>query len=56
MTQHNRVERLLTLLPWLLNNPESTTSEIALKFGVTENQLLQDLDLRLLDQANTVEI
>ena len=45
MIQHNRVERLLTLLPWLLNNPESTTSEIALKFGVTENQLLQDLAL-----------
>ena len=45
MIQHNRVERLLTLLPWLLNNPESTTSEIALKFGITENQLLRDLAL-----------
>lgn len=40
-----RLERLLTLVPWLLSRPGITVEEAARGLGVTEEQLRADLDL-----------
>lgn len=41
----SRLERLLTMVPWLLRNPGVQLSDAAQRFGVTEAQFRKDLDL-----------
>jgi predicted DNA-binding transcriptional regulator YafY len=41
----DRVDRLVALLPWLAANPDSSVSEVATRFEVTEKQILSDIML-----------
>lgn len=41
----DRLPRLLTLVPWLLANPDTPIEQAAAEFGVTAEQLRADLDL-----------
>lgn len=44
-TASTRLARLLGLVPWLLANPGVSVTEAAAHFGVTDEQLVADLDL-----------
>ncbi len=44
----HEVERILALVPWLAAHPESPKTEIAARFGITEEQLESDLLLVLM--------
>lgn len=58
MTQHAedeisiRIGRLVFLLPWLAANPDATAEEAASRFGVTEQQLMQDVLLLTMTGPN----
>lgn len=40
-----RLERLLTMVPWLLEHPGVTIDEVSERFGVARKELTQDLDI-----------
>lgn len=40
-----RLERLLTIVPWLLEHPGADIAEVSERLGVPREQLLKDLDL-----------
>lgn len=40
-----RLERLLTMVPWLLENPGVTIDEVSERFGVARDELADDLDI-----------
>jgi proteasome accessory factor C len=40
-----RLERLLTMVPWLLDNPGVTLAEVSERFAVPREQLAEDLDI-----------
>jgi predicted DNA-binding transcriptional regulator YafY len=44
-TTLQRLERLLTLVPWLLEHPGADVDAVATAFGVDREELLADLDL-----------
>jgi proteasome accessory factor C len=44
----HEVQRILALVPWIVAHPGSTRGEIAQRFGVTEEQVENDLDLVLM--------
>jgi proteasome accessory factor C len=44
----HEVQRILALVPWVIAHPGSTKAEIADRFGVSEQQLADDLDLVLM--------
>lgn len=44
-TATQRVQRLLSMVPWLLQHPGVSVAEAAAEFGVTEQQIDEDLSL-----------
>ena len=40
-----RLERLLTMVPWLLEHPGVTIDEVSERFGVARDELAEDLDI-----------
>ncbi len=40
-----RLERILTMVPWLLDNPGVSVDEVTARFGVPRAQLVDDLDV-----------
>jgi proteasome accessory factor C len=44
----HEVQRILALVPWIVAHPGKTKAEIADRFGVTKQQLDEDLDLALM--------
>lgn len=40
-----RLERILTMVPWLLEHPGVPVDEVAERFGVSRRELAQDLDI-----------
>lgn len=44
-TAADRVERILSVLPWIVETPGSTVEEICNRFGLQESELRSDLDL-----------
>src|SRR5262249_22101373 len=42
------VQRILALVPWIVAHPGSTKSDLARRFGITEEQLDDDLALALM--------
>ncbi len=40
-----RLERILVVVPWLLENPGATVDELTERFGLTRGQLAADLDV-----------
>jgi len=40
-----RLERILVVVPWLLQNPGATVREVTKRFGMTREELTQDLDV-----------
>ncbi|HYY81438.1 MAG TPA: WYL domain-containing protein [Actinomycetes bacterium] len=41
----SRLQRLLALVPWVLDHPEATTDEVCERFGMTRETLVADLEL-----------
>jgi len=41
----NRIKQLLSIIPWILANPGRTVTEIANRFGLTKDQLFDDLSV-----------
>ena len=41
----DRVRRLLVLLPWLMERREVAVAEVAAKFGLSEAEVVRDLEL-----------
>src|SRR5688500_5996404 len=41
----HRLERILTMVPWLLENPGVTLDEISERFGAPREELTSDLDI-----------
>ncbi len=44
-TASERVERILSVLPWIVEEPDTTVEQVCGRFGVTEGDLRSDLDL-----------
>jgi proteasome accessory factor C len=44
----HEVQRILALVPWIVAHPGSTKAELAARFGITEAQVDEDLDLVLM--------
>lgn len=42
---HERIKKLLSIIPWIVANPGSSVSSIADRFGLTEKELLDDLSI-----------
>ncbi len=40
-----RLERILTMVPWLLDNPGVSVDEVSERFGVSRDELADDLDV-----------
>jgi predicted DNA-binding transcriptional regulator YafY len=40
-----RLERVLVMVPWLLEHPGVTVDEVAARFGTTREEVLEDLDV-----------
>ncbi|MDX6274792.1 MAG: proteasome accessory factor, partial [Frankiales bacterium] len=45
MSASNRLARLLAMLPWLTAHPGVTWADAAQEFGISESQLVDDLQL-----------
>lgn len=45
MQVHERLRRLLAILPWLAERGEATIEEVARRFGMSEQQVVADLEL-----------
>lgn len=41
----DRLERILAMVPWLLDHPGSTVAEVSARFGITGEELAADLDV-----------
>ena len=44
-TASERVERILSILPWIVEVPGTTVTEVCDRFGMSERDLRADLDL-----------
>ncbi|MEI7886768.1 MAG: WYL domain-containing protein [Actinomycetes bacterium] len=44
-TASDRVERILSILPWIIQNPGTPVVELSRRFGLSEEDLRKDLDL-----------
>ncbi len=44
----HEIQRILALVPWLVANPGSLRTDVAQRFGISSEQLDQDLDLMLM--------
>lgn len=44
-TASERVERILSVLPWIVEEPGTTVDEVCSRFGMSERDLRSDLDL-----------
>lgn len=44
-TASERVERILSVLPWIVEEPDTTVQQVCERFGMTERDLRADLDL-----------
>jgi proteasome accessory factor C len=44
-TASERVERILSVLPWIVESQGSTVTDVCERFGLTESELTSDLDL-----------
>jgi proteasome accessory factor C len=44
----SEVQRILALVPWIVAHPGTTKAELAQRFGITEQQVSDDLDLVLM--------
>ena len=42
---HDRLRRLLVMLPWLMERGEVPVSEVAARFALTEDEVVEDLEL-----------
>ncbi len=45
ITAVERVQRILTILPWLVENQGSQVDEVCQRFGIGRDELIQDLEL-----------
>ncbi|MDH3296245.1 MAG: hypothetical protein OER95_18150, partial [Acidimicrobiia bacterium] len=43
ITAADRLRRVLAVVPWIVANPGHAVSEVAARFGLSENDLLADL-------------
>ena len=48
-TASERVERILSVLPWIVEEPGTTVTEVCSRFGLSEPELRGDLDILMYD-------